>query len=258
MIILIVGDYKTGKTVSSCTFPKPLLLLNLDNNEGMSIKTAKDAKGELVVKDQENITSIHFYKSGYNDMVFKTASDMDFKRPSAPSYVAQSKETVDKINTVFSTIYNNKGIYEGKQYKTLVVDSLTSLFRRWKEALMFVNSIPQLRIQDYGTLENVLYGQFIPSLKSLQQFIPYIILTDHEMMDKDELSGRIMEFPIGPSQNMGKGIGKEFDEIWRQKVEGNKYVWRTRKDGLFQAGSNLSLPDPIESTFNNLLPYLSK
>lgn len=255
VIILLVGDSKTGKSVSSATFPKPLLYLDYDNGF-LSVKHAKDKSNNLIVPDFNKCDVIPFYKDGYVNLNFKTANEADFKRPTAPSHTQFSQQIVNKSSEVFTKLYNDKGMYNEKQYQTLVIDSLTSVFRSWKETILFINSIPQLRMQDYQTLDNVLFNQYIPMLKALQQYIPYIILIDHEQMDKDELSGRIMEFPIGPSQNMGRNLGKEFDEIWRQKVEGDKYVWRTRKDGLFQAGSRLHLPDPIEANFSNLKLFL--
>ena len=65
-------------------------------------------------------------------------------------------------------------------------------------------------------------------------------------VEKDELSGRVEEFPLGPSQEMGRTLAREFDEVWRMKVDsdGNR-IWRTTQDGLFNAGSNLNLPPTI-------------
>ena len=67
-----------------------------------------------------------------------------------------------------------------------------------------------------------------------------------------------MEFPIGPSKNMGRTMGMAFDEIYRQKIDGEKYVWRTKKNGFFQAGSRLNVPDPIEANFKFLKPYIKE
>ena len=120
---------------------------------------------------------------------------------------------------------------------------------------MRMNNISSLRIPDYGTLENVLLSQFIPSLKSLVGTgkLEYVILIDHIEVEKDEVTGRLMEYPIGPSRNMGKNLGLHFDEIWRQQQEGGEYVWRTKRAGLFQAGSRLDLPEVIKpATFQTL------
>lgn len=256
MIVLLVGEYKTGKSVSAATFPKPLLYFDYDNGFS-SAKNARGNDGKLIVPDWNECDVINFHRDGYVNLNFKTASDTDFKMSSAPSYAQLSKKINDNSSTIFNELYHNKGLYNGKQYQTLVIDSLTTLFRLWKENILFMNNIPQLRIQDYMTLEIILFSQYIPSIKSLHQYIPNIILINHEQMDKDELTGRIIEFPVGPSQNMGRSIGREFDEIWRQKVEGDRYIWRTRKDGLLQAGSRLHLPDPIDANYKAIQTYLS-
>ena len=250
MLILLAGDYKTGKTVSAGTFPKPALMLDYDNGFS-SIKNAKGKDGKLIVPDHDKIDVVNFIRETFSDLDFKTPSKDSGKV--APKHTAESAEFITKHNLVMKAL-NTDGCYNGKgPYQTLIIDSLTSMFRVWKETILHMNRVPALRIQDYGTLENLLYGQFIPALKAINKKIPYIILVDHIMMDKDEISGRIMEFPVGPSQNMGKGMGKEIDEIWKMEIKGDGRVWRTRKSGLFQAGSRLHLPDPIEpATYTRL------
>lgn len=255
MIILIVGEYKTGKSVSAASFPKPLLYFDYDNGFS-SAKFARGKDNNLIVPDYSECDVIPFYREGYVSLNFKTANEADFKRGSAPSYTQLSQQINDKSSLIFNELYKNKGMYQSKQYQTLVIDSLTSVFRLWKENILFINNIPHLRIQDYMTLESILFSQYIPSIKSLHQYIPNIILINHEQMDKDELTGRILEFPVGPSQNMGRSLGREFDEIWRQKVENDRYIWRTRKDGLLQAGSRLHLPDPIDANYKAIETYL--
>ena len=254
MLILLVGEYKTGKTVSACTFPKPLLYLDFDDGLSSTFN-ARDKTGKLIVSDTDKITKVPFFKNEANDLTFKTAQDKGGMIGGAPQHTKSSIDVMKQYNQVIRDL--EAGTYGNVQ--TLVIDSLTAMFRLWKEALMATNGVPALRIADYMTLEQVLFNQFIPTLKTLQKKIPYIILIDHVMMDKDEISGRIIEFPVGPSANMGKALGKEFDEIWYQQVEGggDGYIWRTRKFGFFQAGSRLALPDPIKpATFQELSKYI--
>lgn len=253
MLILLVGEYKTGKTVSSCTFPKPLLYLDFDDGLS-SVYNAKDKLGKKIVEDTDKIKHISFYKNESNDLTFRTAQEKGGMVGGAPPHTKASVDVMKQYNQTIKDLEN--GIHG--EIQTVVIDSLTAMFRMWKEALMATNGIPALRIADYMTLEQVLFNQFIPTLKTLHKKIPYIILIDHVMMDKDEISGRIIEFPVGPSQNMGKALGKEFDEIWYQQVEGgDSYLWRTRKFGFFQAGSRLALPDPIKpATFQELSKYV--
>lgn len=258
MLILLVGEYKTGKTVSACTFPKPMLYLDY-NNGFLSVKTTRDRSGALVVDNQEEITVIPMYKDEVFPLDFtndKTA------RGRTPEYVKVSHDLVGRFNKIVSDLAKDGCIeHDGKRigpFKTLIIDSLTDVFRNWEEMILKMNGTSQLSIQDYRTLQSVLFGQFIPTMKALQSKVPFIILIDHEMMEKDELTGRIMQFPVGPSQNMGKMLGREFDEVWRMVVEpSGERAWKTSKDGLFQAGSRLNLPPSIKPpTFKTLEPYL--
>lgn len=261
MLILLAGDYKSGKTIASCSFidackkmeadnvalggPEETLLM-LDINDGFeAVKNARDASEALVVPRWKEIIVEKFYKTGFHPLFMKTAEKADFAKKQAPAHTAQSGAIVESLNTVFNELYDKQGMYKGKKIQVLVIDALSDMFRIWKEAVMDVNKIPNLRISDYLTLEGMLFGQFIPTLKSLGQYIPWIILCNHITMDKDEIMGAIMEFPIGPSNAMGRLIGKEFDEVWKMEASGSKFSWRTKSAGFFKAGSRMSLPDPV-------------
>lgn len=206
----------------------------------------------LVVPDWEKIKVIPFIKEGYHDLNFKTPEKGSFT--SAPPYTQQSRALITQFNTVLKSL-NKDGTYDGEgPFQTLIIDSLTSMFQIWKEMIMSMNMVPQLRKQDYGTLYNLTFGQLLPQLKTINQKIPYIVLITHEFMEKDDITSKIVEFPVGASQNQGKLLGKEFDEIYRQKVNGKVREWRTAKDGHFEAGSRLDLPNPISpATFQRLM-----
>lgn len=250
MLFVLVGESFTGKSVSAGTFPKPMLYLDYDGGFE-SIKNAKGKDGNLIVPDWEKIDVIEMKKQTVQELNFVT--DMG-KGGSGipPKYVAESPELVKKYNEIMVSLEKNE-----KGYKSVVIDSLSSVFRNWKETLLKINSISSIRIADYGTLEGVLFGQFLPTLKAL--IIPYIILIDHVELEKDEITGQLLEYAVGPSRNMGRNLPKAVDEFYRQRVEGGDYVWRTKKTGFFQAGSRLNLPDLIKpATFQELNKYLKK
>jgi hypothetical protein len=252
MLILIVGPPFSGKTVSSCTFPKPMVYVELDTGGFESVKHAANAKGELIVPDWKDIVvkQLH-YKEAF-DLDFKTAEKDDFKSGKAPEHTKRSTELMKEFNGVMNEMFE-------KPPSTLIIDSGTTLFRTWKDAILNTNRIPALRIADYGTLEGILFRQFIPTLKSLSaDKIKWVILIDHETSDKDEITGILTEFPVGPSSNMGRALAKEFDEVYRQQAVSDGYQWRTRKHGLFVgAGSRLHLPDTIKpATYQELSKYL--
>ena len=122
---------------------------------------------------------------------------------------------------------------------------------------MSMNKQSQLQIPDYGTLEMALFSQLIPNLKALP--LDYVILCGHTEIDKDENSGRIVEFPIGPSRAQGQKLGKLFAEVWKQDLIGDRYVIRTKKaGGLLQVGSRSNVPDSTDSNYGALKAYLGK
>ena len=238
MIILMAGNYKTGKTVSAHTFPKPIISLDLDNGSS-SIKHATDKLGKLIVPNTNDIEIIKFIRKDYANTDFRTISK-DEKISGAPSYAYDSYNLVGKMNETLNDIANGN-----KKCRTLIIDSLSALFVLWKDSVLHMNKIFGIRIQDYGTLDRVLFHQFIPNLKLLDNVVDYVILTCHIEMDKDELTGKIIEFPVGPSKPAGNKMGREFDEIWLQSNTNGIYEWRTKPHGFFQSGSRLHLPDPI-------------
>lgn len=252
-VILLVGEQKTGKTVSACTFPKPLAFLDLDSDGAISIDNAKTAQGQLVISPSERaqIKIVPFLKEKSYDLDLGSP----FKQKSAPAHVSEAPGLLNLFNKTIKGLRAGTGIdNDGVKYRTVVIDPLTVFFRLWKEALLFLNNQSVLQIQDYMTMETVLFGQFIPTIKALPA--DYVIVVDHTDMEKDEITGTVMEFPIGPSKMMGRNMGQAFPETWRQREEGGKFVWRTRKTGLFQAGSRHHLPDPVEANYRAVKSYL--
>lgn len=262
-VISIVGKPKLGKTVSACTFPKPLLLLDFDRGFE-SVKNTHNKDGSLVVPDWQDIVVVEFYKKQQSPLSFKSyASTSDKAKSSAPApeYTKGALDVISRYNAVMTELFD-KGTAEGKgleTYKTLVIDPLTTMFRIWKDAILNVNSIAELRRGDYMTLEGLLGNQFIPNLKALSDKIEWIILLDHEDFDATDDGNIMNEFPVGPSKNMGKNLSEFLDEVWRMEVSSDGlYKWRTKPHGLFRgAGSRLDLLDPVSpATYQKLQELL--
>lgn len=247
ILIMLVGDPGAGKTISACSFPPPIQLHDFDGGQYRSIFHAKDEKGNLRVNKPEDIKVVSYTKKETYSIDLKT----NLKGKIPPDCTKESLQLVTKFNGEM------KLIKEG-QFRTVIVDSQTSMFRLWIEALLRMNNQSTIQIQDYKTLTISLYSQFIPTLKRLP--VDYVILTGHPNLDKDEFSGRIVEAPKGPSTNMGKTMPHQFGEVWLQETDGVNYQWRTRRTGLFTCiRSNLDLPNPVKPpTYQELKKYVKE
>lgn len=261
-LILIVGAPKTGKTVSACTFPKPMLVLDYD--DGLtSIQYATDSSNNLVVTEQDQIYSVDFNINSNFPLYLKTPEKSDFDKLKAPDYTKNSIDLISKYNKIIDELFKDQcipsefiGQPAGKRigpFKSLVIDPLSTVFRIWSEAIINFNRIPALRLADYKTLDGILFGQFLPTLKSLKTKIPWIICINHEATNNDQATGIITEFPVGPSDNMGRIMGKDFCAILRSRYENGKFIWRTKPHGRFaSAGSRINLSDNIEANYESI------
>ena len=263
MIVCIASKPKTGKTVSACTFPKPMLVLDFDRGFE-SVKHAKNKDKLLVVPDWKDITVVTFYKKQSADLTFKTWQLVKGGASGPPpEYAKDALNVITQYNNLMKELAVDGCItIDGTKigpFKTLIIDPLTTFFRLWKECILYANSIPELRRGDYLTLEGTLANQFIPNLKSLADLVPNIICLNHEDFDQSEDGTLTGEYPVGPTKNLGKNLSEFFDEVWRMEIaQDGTYTWRTRIHGLFRgAGSRHHLPDPIKpATYLELSKYL--
>lgn len=266
-VICIVGRPKTGKTVSACTFPKPILYLDFDRGFE-SVKNTKAPNGSLVVPDWEQITVIEFYKNQQTDITFASYASTGDKAKqisTPPEYAKDAINVVAKYNSLMQELHKKGTVtINGSEigpFQSLVIDPLTAMFRLWREGILWMNKLGELRRGDYMTLEGILANMFIPNLKSLSDKVPFIVCLDHEDFDATDTGLVTAEFPVGPSKNMGKNLSEFFDNVWRMNLFGEKtYEWRTSKFGLFLGlGSRFDLPAIISpATYQELEKYLKK
>ena len=273
MLVLIVGPPKSGKTVSALTFPKPLLYVGLEPEGIESIYNATSPNGGLIVPTSESnkVDVIPIIRSTRADLHLKTPTKDDFAGTTKPAYCKGGYDAIIKWNTTINSL-DEKGIPDqslianprkraihGGPYRTLVIDSVTSMFRYLKEAILWANNVPRLRIADYGTLEGNVFGQLIPDMQRMLQqgHFDWVIIVVHEERYQDEDSKKTYEQPVGPSHAQGAQLSKEFSECYRQIAKGGKYTWRTKPHGFFEgAGSRLDLPDNIDANFKALAKVL--
>ena len=283
MVILNAGKPKTGKTVTFLTFPGLKLSLDYDGGL-ISYKHARwdkaypefgMVKGDLIVPESEwsNIYSIQMYVEKPVKLELNTPDKNDFKMGKAPDYTEDGPRLVGKHNKVMDELYEDgcvpkRLLYrdpklklpplteaEGEErvgpFTSIAIDTATQMYRIWKAGVMNVNRMPRLSIPDYATLQDMFFQSFVPTLKSLNTRLrgilghePWIFVLVHEDIEKDDLTGAIQEFPVGPSRSQGKSISEAFDESWRQVIELGEYKWRTRDHGRWEsAGSRTHIPD---------------
>lgn len=260
MIFMIAGGYKTGKTVSSGTFPKPMLFFDFDYDGYTSIINTKDKAGTQVVKDIDKITFVHLYRE---PETFELSMKLDMAKPMAPKYAAAGERTFIELHNHMNSLLKdgtvNLGTLEKPDikgpFKTIVFDNLTAMFGVWQNTSLKQNNMSSLRLADYGVFDKQFTDVFLPAVRHIPG-VDHVVLLDHTTIDRDEITGAISEYPIGTSKAMGKNMGRLFSEIYYQKVEGDKYVWRTRKTGFFQAGSRLNVPDPCDANYDAIARYI--
>jgi hypothetical protein len=209
----------------------------------------------IVPRDEwEQIKIIKFEK----EKAYRTSFKRDLSGGTAPQYTFEALKLMNKFDDIIQGMGAGKGIDgDGVQYRTVIIDSLTSMYRIWKQTILCQEKQSILQIPDYGTLEAMLYALFIPSVKALP--VDFTIFIAHIELEKNEVDGRTIEYPKGPSRNQGKALGAEFSEVWRQEERGNKYYWRTKKGvNLMPVGSRLHLPDMTESNFKALAEVVKK
>src|SRR3989304_2151766 len=99
-IILEVGPPKTGKTVSACTFPKPLAFMEFDDDGIISVYNAKDAQGNFIVpkEEQKEIDRLVFNKQKTYDLTFLTLQ----KGKVAPPHTGEAPALLSRYNVAIN------------------------------------------------------------------------------------------------------------------------------------------------------------
>ena len=253
MLLLIIGKPFKGKSVSSLSFPRDTVVFDFDGGMASTLK-ALDKDGTPLIKEANRVHPITFTRDEFYTLEFKTAQE---KGSVMPEFVRQAPKLIEKFNRALKELVTTGSVTvdtgEVVTPTTIVFDTLTEMFRVWKEMVLFINKLPSLRISDWGTLENLFFSQFIPSLRILQKRVPYIIVNTHQTVDKDDLTSRIEEIATGCSANKSRELNKVFDEAWQMDRDGDAYVWRTKQTGTLQIGTRTNLPEVIKpATFSTL------
>jgi len=251
LLINLCGQPKSGKTVSACTFPKPLVYCDFEQGF-TSVLHATDASGQPIVHDADQI-QVERLSTSAPVLEFNAVTDPK-RNAAAPRSTHNAMPLLQRYNSLFA------GFDQNGYPKTLVIDSFTEVLRLMKNAVLAQNNRTALAIADYGTLEFMVTQQFIANLRYYSDKIPWIILISHTIFEKDDLTGQVFELPVASSRTQSKQISALFDEVWYQVADYGKYAWRTRPYKYFTvAGSRLNLPEQISPpTYAELAKHVSK
>ncbi len=236
LAICLVGDPKTGKTCVAASFPAPYFL-DIDCNLDSAVRVLEGKK---------------FW----------------FDQPTKD--VPEDQVWTKSLEYLKAAIAN-------PEIKTIVVDSFSHLTGFARAALLSqlkrigaVDSkgkpLDNIRLNDYLTLLDW-FRQFVFALRSSNK---YIIVTSHQQVSKDELTGANHYSLAIPGQSKDS-FGGWFNDVWACTTVAvamgkTEYHIRTRPTGFHVAlGTSIrSLPEDINTTgkspsqiWDVLLPHLA-
>lgn len=175
------------------------------------------------------------------DISYETYLDEDLTRP-------------DAYRRFLEQMHRFKKSLNG--FETIVVDSLTTLSESMMYHIQFLNGTitKQPTLQDWGMGVAKLRDLF----HEIMAFDCHTIVTAHEEMIKDELSGEIVNRPLVIGQKLPPRIPLWFDEIYRAQVGRDKnrnpvyqllttamrrYTAKSRMNGKLKCFEELEVPD---------------
>jgi len=151
-------------------------------------------------------------------------------------------------------------------YKTIVIDSLTTLSDRIMSYLMKSN--PGIKrvitqgaqapaLQDYGVFR-IFMKQFIAEILS---FPCNVVMIAHIDIVKDENTGQLLRVPMLTGK-LAKELPIYFEEVYYAYVEGEgttrKHMLQTQSDRKFNCRTQRGLPAKLELDYNKLVLELNK
>jgi hypothetical protein len=234
--LLMYGDSGSGKSTSTSTFPKPMLVLAFDpyGKETPYLKRGVVAEGEddLGTRFQDVLSK----KSGSLLIRIEHYIDVD---PTAPEAYRRFLTRLTRLSR------------DVERYQTVVLDSVTFMelaARKMNQYVLNPNSKEprQWFAGATDTLEEVLMLRFgaLPC---------NVVVLAHIDEDKDEVNGTYVRNPSAPGR-LRKRSPAGYSELYRAYARRNEggvreYVWQTRSDALYNASSQVNAPDPCPQTY---------
>lgn len=232
MFALIYGKPGTGKTTLACSLAKKMrvLLIDVDNKARfmVNLKELVESKNLEIFPIAEKLTS-----STLRDRITSPKTSI-LKKPQGYLMIC------DKITEL-----------EQKEpmHDVIVLDSLTSVQEHMKRLVMSIQGRDKFTYEEWAIILANL-EELIVTMNYLTEKYQHVILIAHEMIEKDELTGKIEVLPFVEGQMRNK-IGKYFTEVFYTFVESQKnakplFKVATVSNERFMARTTMNL-DPIET-----------
>jgi len=216
--ILEIGRPGTGKTTLACSMTKlgyRVRLIDVDNkaNTMYNIK-------HLIEQDLVRVTPI-------KSRLVETRLKDRFKELHASFQAAQSKIKMSPTKAQpegYLEYCDIIGHFEDEMAKgnkaeeeVLVCDSFTSLLEHMKRLVLFIQKQDKFSYDEWEIWKTNI-EEFVSVHSRLQGYFKHVIIISHEMMEKDELIGKIEIVPMIDGSMKFK-IGKDFTEIYHTIVD---------------------------------------
>jgi len=221
--LLLQGEPGIGKSILSCSFPLPLLLLDFDG---------KADSPALFYKDQPELLD-----------------GIDVRDLSS----SLTKDPIQELNDIIDKELIPQQRDGAMKYKTIVLDSITTFSRAVLNHIVSTN--PGIKrtmskqgvqpgLQDYGILKRE-FAKLIPGILSLPC---NVVMTAHMDVNKDELTGEIIRGPLMDGAFSAQ-LPIYFKEVWYMFSEKGKRMCKTQSDYKYKCRSQIpGLPDPLDVT----------
>jgi len=203
---LLYGAPGAGKTTLACTAPYPILLIDSDcKAKGMNNLTSL-----LAEENKIEIKEIDVPLSFGN----LTERLLNKKLPISisPMGYIQFCDIITNLET------------KPFHYKTIVIDSLTSLEEHLRRFILFLNKSSTISMPGWEMLRSS-YSDLFDCLKKLK--VENLIVIAHDKIEKNELTGRIEYKPL-VSGSTRDNIGMYFNEVYycyaKKEINGRK-IW---------------------------------
>lgn len=238
---LLVGGSKTGKTRFFSTFPRPSLHINLDPSGYRSLTGSVNVSTDLpTTVDDRTIYVVDL-------CVSQKVS------PSNLTNISVLAEMAKRVIDIVNYLWDNQ-----QKFKSVALDSLTGLQNPVKSHVLRWNNRQVAVYQDWGQAVDKI-DEIVTALVALPI---NTLVTAHLQLERNELTGELLELPLVFGKQLPNKLMAQFDNIFLTRVVQGKddkieYFLRTKPTEMFRtAGSRIAnLPTLIPPHFDCLTPH---